>query len=103
MKTGIRAPSPRKGFTAGTRWNLRPRQSAGPKASRGHVWPSEPKKTAHNRIYNRTAVSFWGGGEAPAEVSRGKARRKGACSAWLAGHSHSVNCAHGFRTDTGMP
>ncbi|MGA2492166.1 MAG: hypothetical protein ABSF67_04365 [Roseiarcus sp.] len=59
MKFGIRIPSPRRSIAARLSWKRAVRHRLGVKAPRGLGWPTNPKRAAYNRIYNRTTISFW--------------------------------------------
>lgn len=56
MRFGIRIPSLTKRIAARTSPKRFIRQSLGLKAPRGWGWLTNPKKTAYNRVYNRTSV-----------------------------------------------
>lgn len=56
MKFGIRTPSLTKRISARTSWKRVVRHNMGFKAPRGFGWFTNPKRTAYNRIYNRTTV-----------------------------------------------
>jgi hypothetical protein len=54
MKFGFRKPSLNKRIAARTSLKRVVRHSLGFKVPRGFGWFTNPKKTAYNRIYNRT-------------------------------------------------
>ncbi|MBO9558732.1 MAG: hypothetical protein J7515_09115 [Caulobacter sp.] len=58
MKLGIRKPSLRKSIAARTSLKRVVRHSIGLKAPRGYGWPTNPKKAAYNRVYNRTSFGL---------------------------------------------
>ena len=57
MKFGIRIPSLKRRIAARTSWKRFARHSLGLKAPSGFGWFTNPKRTAYNRIYNRTTIS----------------------------------------------
>ena len=59
MKFGIRSPSLRRSIAARTSPARFVRHSLGLKAPRGWGWLTNPRRTAYNRVYSRTTVSFW--------------------------------------------
>lgn len=59
MKFGIRRPSIKRSIAARTSVKRMVKQSLGLKAPRGMGWVTDPKRAAYNRVYDRTAVSFW--------------------------------------------
>lgn len=59
MKYGMRKPSLRKSIAARTSTKRMVRNALGLKAPRGYGWPTDPKRAAYNRVYNRTTFSFW--------------------------------------------
>jgi hypothetical protein len=56
MKFGLRKPSIKKRIAARTSVKRVIRHNLGFKAPRGYGWLTNPKKTAYNRIYNRTTM-----------------------------------------------
>jgi len=56
MKIGFRKPSLKKRIAARTSVKRMIAHSLGVKAPRGYGWITNPKKTAYNRVYNRTTV-----------------------------------------------
>jgi hypothetical protein len=56
MKFGIRTPSLRRRIAARTSLKRYVRHSLGFKAPRGWGWLTNPRRAAHNRVYNRTTV-----------------------------------------------
>lgn len=59
MKFGIRTPSIKRSLAAKTSVKRIVRRNLGLKAPRGMGWVTNPKRTAYNRVYDRTTVSFW--------------------------------------------
>lgn len=59
MKYGIRKPSLKKRIAARTSLKRIIRHSLGLKAPRGYGWLTNPKKTAYNRVYNKTTVDIF--------------------------------------------
>jgi hypothetical protein len=59
MRFGIRRASIRRSIAARTSWKRVVRNSLGLKAPRGWGWLTNPRRAAYNRVYDRTAVSFW--------------------------------------------
>ncbi len=55
MKFGYRTPSLKKRIAARTSLKRVVRHNLGFKAPRGFGWFTNPKKTAYNRMYNRTS------------------------------------------------
>ena len=58
MKFGLRRPGIRKSIAARTSLKRQLRQRLGLRAPRGWGWITNPRRAAHNRIYNRTSISF---------------------------------------------
>ena len=58
MKIGLRKPSFRKRIAARISIKRRVRHSLGLKAPRGWGWVTNPKRTAYNRIYQRTTFGI---------------------------------------------
>lgn len=58
MKVGFRVPSLSKRVAARTSWRRVVRHSVGVKAPRGMGWITNPRRAAHNRVYNRTTVGL---------------------------------------------
>lgn len=54
VRFGFRVPSIRKRISARTSLKRYVRNSLGLKAPRGWGWLTNPRKSAYNRIYNRT-------------------------------------------------
>jgi len=58
MKYGLRKPNLKKSLAAKTSLKRYARHSLGLKAPRGWGWLVSPKKSAYNRVYNRTTFSL---------------------------------------------
>jgi hypothetical protein len=56
VKFGFRKPSMKKRIAARISWKRVVRHNLGLKAPRGWGWPTNPKKAAYNRVYNRTTI-----------------------------------------------
>jgi hypothetical protein len=59
MKFGMRTPSFKKMISARTSPKRFIRHNLGLKAPHGYGWLTNPKKTAYNRVYNRTSFSIF--------------------------------------------
>jgi len=55
MKFGFRKPSFKKRISARTSVKRQIRHSLGVKAPKGSGWITNPKKTAYNKMYNKTS------------------------------------------------
>ena len=60
MKIGFRKPSLKKSISARTSLKRVVRHNLGVKAPKGMGWFTDPKKSAYNRVYNRTTRSCLG-------------------------------------------
>lgn len=59
MKFGMRRPSVKRRIRARTSLKRQIVHRAGLKMPRGLGWLRNPKRTAYNRVYQRTTFSFW--------------------------------------------
>jgi len=88
---GIRKPSLTKRFAARTSWKRYVRHNLGFNAPRGWGWLTNPKKAAHNRVYDRTSFSLGSLLSSPRRTKR------------VAGRSTSRNAIAAGRNVTPIP
>lgn len=81
MKIGIRTPSLKKSFSAGTtgRLNRAVKKAIIPGYGRKEMGILHPKKTLYNQVYRRTTFSIFNVAKAAFGSKRGRAGNNGCC------------------------